>query len=79
VYFQPLVSALTAITSDELGQQALQEGLARIVITNSDQYASPLGFSFSDGVLIIDHKPASNVDDIDDRAQGLQNLLEANL
>src|SRR5262249_26468781 len=60
VYFQPMVDALNAITIDDLGRNAIRDGLKKIVVRNTDQYASTSGFSFEDGVLTIDHKPYVN-------------------
>lgn len=79
VYFQPLVDALNAITVDDLGKGALREGLAKIVIRNTDRYYSSSGFAFSDGVLTIDHQPHANVDYGQERADGLQKILESGL
>ncbi|GIJ44380.1 hypothetical protein Val02_12660 [Virgisporangium aliadipatigenens] len=79
VYFGPLVRALTAITVDDLGIEALREGLSRIVVRNTYTYASETGFSFADGVLTIDHRGDANIDHEDDRAKWLQQLLEKNL
>jgi hypothetical protein len=79
VYFQPLVDALNAITFDEIGKGAVRDGLKKIVIRNSDQFYSTRGFTFAEGVLTIDHKPATNVDDTDERTKGLHQLLESGL
>ncbi|HEV2346875.1 MAG TPA: hypothetical protein VGS97_22425 [Actinocrinis sp.] len=79
VYFQPLVDALSAITVDDLGREALRDGLTRIVIKNSGVFYNASGFTFKGGVLSMDHQPHSNVDYGDERAKGLQKLLEADL
>ena len=79
VYFQPMVDALAAITIDDMGKTALRDGLKKIVVRNSDQYSSEAGFAFEDGVLTIDHRSNSNVDYSDERAKGLQHILEAGL
>lgn len=79
VYFQPLVDALTAITVDEIGKSAARDGLKKIVILNTDQYSSTTGFTFRDGVLTIDHRPHANTGDGEERAKGLQKLLESGL
>lgn len=79
VYFQPLMDALGAVTVDELGKNAAREGLSRIVIRNTGQFYSTTGFAFRDGVLTIDHQPHVNVDDADERAKGLQRILESGL
>lgn len=79
VYFEPLVTALTAITVDELGKTALKEGLKKIAVKNEGNYASKAGFTFSSGVLTLDHQPNVNVGDVDERAAGIQKLLESGL
>jgi hypothetical protein len=79
VYFQPLVDALNAITFDELGRTAAREGLKKIIIRNTEEYYSTRGFTFADGVLTLDHQPHTNVDDIEERAKGLQQILESGL
>src|SRR6516164_3888833 len=40
VYFQPLTDALSAVAIDDLGKNALRDGLARIVIRNTGQFYS---------------------------------------
>lgn len=79
VYFQPMVDALTAVTIDEMGRSAVRDGLKKVVIRNTDQYSSTSGFAFDGGVLTIDHRPHSNVDYADERAKGLQKVLESGL
>jgi hypothetical protein len=79
VYFEPLVDALTAVTVDELGQNAVRDGLKKIIVRNSGQYASTQGLAFDEGVLTFDHKPDTNVDYGADRAKGIQQVLESGL
>lgn len=79
VYFQPLVDALRAVTIDDLGQNALREGLSKIVIRNEGGFYSTSGISFTDGVLTFDHQPHVNVDYGEERAKGLQRTLESGL
>jgi hypothetical protein len=79
VYFQPLVRALTAITIDDLGRDALRAGLSKIVVRNSGQYANAGGLTFADSVLTMDRRSDANIDDGDERAKQLQQLLESSL
>ncbi len=72
MYFQPLADALHAVAADDLGKSALREGLSKIVIRNT-------GISCTDGVLTFDHKPQTNIDDGEERAKGLQRVLESAL
>ena len=80
VYFQSLLQGLQAVCADEMGREALRAGLKKIVLTNrSDTSYADSAISFEDGVLTIDHRPCSNVDHIDERAQTVQKKLEAKL
>ena len=79
VYFQPLVDALRAVTVDDLGKGALREGLSKIIIRNEGGFYSTSGASFAGGVLTFDHQPHSNVGDGEERAKGLQRILESGL
>jgi len=76
VYFQPLTMALSAITIDDMGKEAIRDGLTKIVVKNSGEYSSASGFSFSGGVLTINHKPQTNVDYPEERAKAIQKMLE---
>ena len=79
VYFEPMVDALTAVAGDDLGRNAVRAWLKKIVVRNTEQYSSARGFAFEGGVLTIDHKPHTNVDDGEERARGLQKILESGL
>ena len=83
VYFRPLIDALKAITVDDMGKEALQGALKSILIRNEadnsyggDRIAK---FDKGSGVLAIDHKPFSNVDDHKDMKEGIQKTLEDSL
>lgn len=79
VYFQPLVDALSAIGADDMGKEALREGVSKIIVKNSGQYFSPSGITFADGVLTFDHMSESNTHHVEERTKALQGLLEAGL
>ncbi|ADV50445.1 hypothetical protein I2486_15705 [Cellulophaga sp. E16_2] len=80
IYFQPLIEAFTAITADDMGKEALKEGLKKIVIVNRDNHHNPKNaFTFVDGILEINHCPVSNAPDVDSRTNVLIDLLENNL
>ena len=79
VYFQPLVDALSAIAPDDMGKEALREGVSKVVIRNTDEFFSPAGISFADGVLTFDHKSDSNTHHVEERTKALQAVLEAGL
>jgi len=80
VYFTPLIGALTAICTDEMGKEALQETLKTIVIRNSSGiYSESSCFTFEAGTLTFDHDPISNVDYSERREKALVEMLEKNL
>lgn len=79
VYFQPLLDALGSIGADDMGKDALREGVSKIVVKNSGQYFSPTGFTFADGVLTLDHMSDSNTHHVEERTKAIQALLEAGL
>jgi hypothetical protein len=77
VYFQPLIEAIKRICIDDMGQEALKGSLKKIVIQNTNgTYSGERWAHFADGVLTLDHEPTTNVDSIDDRTNGLTQVLE---
>ncbi len=78
LYFEPLITALKKIGADQMGKDALKEGLKRIVMKNSGQYFNEHGLTFDNGTLTIDLKIA-NVDAVSDREKNLQTLIEKKL
>lgn len=80
VYFEPLIAALKSITSDDMGKEALKAGLKKIEIQNRSGTTSGERIaSFEGGTLLLDHKPHTNVDDIQQRTDGIRKLLESKL
>jgi hypothetical protein len=79
IYFEPLVLAFKKIAVDQMGKDALKAGLKMVLIANTKGAFSPNGFSFEEGVLNLDHEPCSNIDDVNQRAEGIQKLLESKL
>lgn len=81
--FDPLIAALTDITRDAMGRDALRSKLNRIVIRLDPQTAPisnyPNGLGFENGELNIDWTPAVNTLDLRERTQALVSLLERNL
>lgn len=77
VYFQPLIAALKKITRDDIGRDAIRDGLKKITLTNTKgAYSAESAITFAGGELVIDHDPATNVDYIDDRTDHLVKILE---
>jgi hypothetical protein len=63
-----------------MGKEALKEALKKVVIKNEGGFVyGSNAYSFSNGVLTIDHVPFSNVDNITERSTELGALLMKNL
>jgi hypothetical protein len=75
----PLVLALSAITVDDMGKNAIRDGLSKIVIKNSGEYGSTSGITFRNGVPAINHRPHVNVDYYEERAKAIQQNLESGI
>jgi hypothetical protein len=77
IYFEPLEAALKHVAVDEMGKEALKQGLKKVVITNTDSvhYGDRMS-KLESGVLTLDHKPTTNVGDLNDRVNGIQKTLE---
>jgi hypothetical protein len=80
VYFEPLRDALKAITADDMGKEALKGTLKKITIQNKNGIASESTWaSFTNGELVLDHRPHSNVDYGGRRADALRKVIESKL
>ncbi|MFE9423765.1 hypothetical protein ACFYNO_12485 [Kitasatospora sp. NPDC006697] len=79
VFFQPLLDALSAVGADEMGRDALREGVTKVIVRNTGEYFSESGISFTDGVLTFDHKSDTNTHHVEERTKRLQQVLEAGL
>ena len=79
IYFEPLIQALKDITADDMGKEAIKEGLETVVIRNQEGCYSPdCWANFTNKTLTLDHKLA-NVSEVDARAKELQATLENGL
>jgi hypothetical protein len=80
VYFDSLVGALEAIATDDMGKDALKEGLQRVVLKNTTDCANAdRCASFEQGVLTIDHRPFANTHHVNQRAKAIQDAIECSL
>ncbi|RYF09753.1 MAG: hypothetical protein EOO77_23065 [Oxalobacteraceae bacterium] len=81
--FEPLTAALTSITSDTMGRDALKAKLQRIHVRFDEKTAPasnyPNGLGFQNGVLDINWRPFSNTADGADRTKALTEIMEKNL
>lgn len=75
VYFEPLIAAFQAITVDDMGREALRDGLKKVVIRDTGSKE----LSFENGTLTVDHHPVSNIDYWEERRDTLQKALEKGL
>jgi hypothetical protein len=83
IYFVPLAQALSQVTSNSLGKQAVRDKLKRIVVT-FDKATAPIstygdGVTFENGILTLNFAPFTNPMDITERAQAIRKKLEAKL
>lgn len=83
IYFVPLEQALSQVTSDSMGKQAVRAKLKKIVVIFEEATAPATayenGVGFEDGVLTLNFRPYSNVDDTSRRAEAIRKKLEAKL
>jgi hypothetical protein len=83
VFFLPTTNALSSITADEMGKEALGAKLTRIVFTFDEDTAPasnyPNGVSFEEGVLTLNFRPGSNEGDITPRMEAIVSTLEPKL
>lgn len=76
VYFLPIIKSLTEIAQDDLGKEALKSTLKKIIIKNEEGiYSASNAYNFSNGILVVDHEPFTNMDNITERSEVLTKLL----
>ena len=79
LYFKPVIEALRQITRDQMGKDAIKDGLKKIEIRNSKGAYSPHNaITFENGTLAIDHD-LSNVGDTQGRTDYIIEILEKKL
>lgn len=89
-YFKTLIGALNEIAIDEMGKEALQESLKKVVIQNTKgNYIAQNLASFKDNTLTLDHEPFTNIPDpgfqgkgdirYEERVDAIVDVLEKNL
>jgi len=91
MYYAPLIKVLSEIAGDDIGKTALKEKLNKITIQNTLQTSNKeSAVSFSEGGLIIDHHPTTNIPDCNafdgegnmdcrEMCDALRQVLNANL
>jgi hypothetical protein len=79
IYFKPVIDALRQITRDDMGKEALKDGLKKIEFRNSSGNSSAhRAITFINGTIMIDHE-LTNVGDTTDRTKHLIELVEKGL
>lgn len=73
VYFRPLIAALQTIGHDQMGRDALKEGLNRVVIRYKPWEE---GVVFENGVLTLQWRAWSNPEEVDRRTGEIVAALE---
>ena len=83
IYFTPLITALSAITVDAMGKEAIKAKLRHVTVAYDPATAPasnyPNGLRFADGTLVINWHPNSNAADTAERAAAIQKVLTAGL
>jgi hypothetical protein len=80
VYFEPLIAGLTSVGRDQMGRDAMRDGIRGVAIRNSKNHSYPDGWAaLEEGILILDHDPLTNAGDVDARAGALTAMLERTL
>lgn len=80
IYFTPIINAFKEITADEMGKEALQESLKKVIIKDDkDNFSPSSAYSFENDTLIIDHSSYSNADNVEERSKFLTEFLESKL
>lgn len=88
VFFKPLVAAMQQVCIDDLGKEAVRDGLKSIVLTYDSETAPQSTYenavSFAEGVLTVNFIPGVNAgtegtDHFRDRVGAIRKCLEANL
>jgi hypothetical protein len=77
VFFKPLLNAIKGVCIDDIGREALRDGLKSVKI----QGEGSSDVSFAKGVLSLTFNPVANLDEgsITERAKAIQAALEKGL
>ncbi|MGN6110522.1 MAG: hypothetical protein ACTHU0_35795 [Kofleriaceae bacterium] len=78
LFFEPIIDAFKRICIDDMGKEALKEGLKKVVVQNTKESYSSYWAAFEAGVLTLDHQ-FTNVDYVSERTDTLVGVLEKGL
>lgn len=76
VFFDSVTGAFQDICQDDMGREALKEGLKKVVFSNLTGMYGASAVKFEDGVLTVDHHPVTNIDDVEERKKAVVAALE---
>jgi hypothetical protein len=80
IYFEPLIAGLAAVCRDDLGREAVKEGVKKIVVRNTKGCVyGDCWATLQDGALILDHEATKNANATEEREKGLVAVLESGL
>lgn len=80
IYFTPLIESLKAICEDDMGKEAIQESLDKVIIKDESDISNGNSWSnFENKVLTLDHSSIYNIRDVEERTEGLTKTLENGL
>ncbi len=80
IYFTPLIESLKTICEDEMGKEAIQESLDKIIIKDEADISNGNSWSnFENKVLTLDHSAIYNIREVEERTEGLTKTLENGL
>lgn len=76
VFFKPLLGAIQGVCIDDMGREALREGIKEVRIQGASSEVV-----FDKGILSISYNPVANLDDSDvkERTRTIQSALEKGL
>lgn len=76
IFFTPTIEAFKEMCEESFTQEAVQEGVKKIIICNRNDISNPGRWAtLEDGVLTLDHA-ICNLDDADRRKKGLIDSVE---
>ena len=80
VYFKPILESLQAIAVDDMGKEAVQETLKKVVIKNTktNSHAS-MAYKWDNGTLLIEYVCNPKMSSTAERTKLITKLLEKNM
>ncbi len=79
IYFAPALACFESVCADDLGKEAIQETLKKIIIKNEGTWSASQFSSFEGGILTLEHEIGTNHHDVEARTKTLQDNVEAAL